>query len=121
MSLKIFKYSLTAIIIVICFFMIGSSVLADCQADEVCIDSPIGATTPQQLVGQAIKGVLGIVGSLALAMFIYGGFVWMLAGGSAEKVQKGKNVLVWAAIGLVVVFSAYALVKFVFEGLGITS
>ncbi|MCK5510829.1 hypothetical protein KAI65_04810 [Candidatus Parcubacteria bacterium] len=47
--------------------------------------------------------------------FIYGGFVWMMAAGSNEKVQKGKDILVWATLGLVVIFSAYAVVKFVVE------
>ncbi|MCK4539930.1 hypothetical protein KAU09_02120 [Candidatus Parcubacteria bacterium] len=40
--------------------------------------------------------------------FIYGGFTWMLAAGSSEKVQKGKDILIWATLGLVVIFSAYA-------------
>lgn len=101
-------------------FGISADVLAVCADGEVCLDSPITATTPQQLIGTVIKGLLGVVGSLALAMFIYGGFTWMLAAGSSEKIQKGKNILVWASIGLVVIFSAYALVRFVFEGLGIT-
>ncbi|MFH0891782.1 MAG: hypothetical protein V1867_03310 [Candidatus Falkowbacteria bacterium] len=94
--------------------------LPTCADGDVCLESPIDAENPQELIGIAIRGLLGIVGSLALIMFIYGGFTWMLAAGSAEKVQKGKNILIWATIGLVVIFSAYALVRFVFEGLGIT-
>ncbi|MEA3464141.1 MAG: pilin [Patescibacteria group bacterium] len=70
---------------------------------------------PAELIGRIIHAALGIVGSIALAMFIYGGFVWMTAAGSSEKVQKGKDVLIWAALGLVIIFSAYALVKFVIQ------
>ena len=70
------------------------------------------------LLGKIIKAVLGIVGSLALVMFIYGGVTWMLAAGNAERVTKGKNILIWATIGLVVIFSAYALVTFIFKGIG---
>jgi hypothetical protein len=77
-------------------------------------------TDINKLIGQIINAVLGIVGSLALVMFIYGGFTWMLAAGNNEKVQKGKDIIIWAAVGLVVIFSAYALVKFVFSGLGVT-
>jgi uncharacterized membrane protein YjfL (UPF0719 family) len=54
-------------------------------------------------------------------MFIYGGFTWMLAAGSAEKVKKGRDIIIWAAIGLVIIFSAYAIVKMVFTGLGATA
>jgi hypothetical protein len=44
-------------------------------------------------------------------MIIYGGFVWMTAAGNTEKVTQGKNILIWAIIGLVVIFSAYLLVS----------
>jgi hypothetical protein len=83
------------------------------------LPNPLGSaiSTPQQFIGKVISGVLGVVGSLALAMFIYGGLVWMTAAGNKEKVEKGKSILLWAVIGLVVIFSAYALVRFVFTGL----
>ena len=76
--------------------------------------------TPQALIGRVINATMGLVGSLALAMFIYGGFIWMLAAGNEQSVQKGKDILTWATIGLIVIFSSYALVNLVFEGLGVT-
>lgn len=76
--------------------------------------------TPQALIGRVINATMGLVGSLALAMFIYGGFVWMLAAGNEQRVQKGKDILTWATIGLIVIFSSYALVNVVFTGLGVT-
>jgi hypothetical protein len=54
------------------------------------------------------------VGAVALLMFVYGGLLWLTSGGAADKVNKGKEVMVWAVIGLVVIFSSYGLVKFVF-------
>jgi len=44
-------------------------------------------------------------------MFIYGGATWMLSGGNQEKVTKGKQILIWATLGLVIIFTAYALVR----------
>lgn len=76
---------------------------------------PVITGTPQEIIGKIIKQALGIVGSLALVMFIWGGIVWMTSAGSSEKVTKGKNIIIWAAIGLVVIFSSYALVKFVIQ------
>jgi len=73
------------------------------------------------LLGNVINAILGIVGSLALVMFIYGGIIWMTSSGNAEQVTKGKNIIIWATIGLVVIFSAYALVNFVLtKALGVT-
>ena len=43
----------------------------------------------------------------------------MTAAGTAEKVEKGKQILLWATIGLIVIFTSYALVKFVFTSLGV--
>lgn len=81
------------------------------ESDPVSLTNPLGATKDiPTLIGYAIKAVMGIVGSLALVMIIYGGFVWMTAAGNAEKVSQGKNILIWAIIGLVVIFSAYILV-----------
>ena len=83
----------------------------------VSLDNPLtgqtGASNVNSLIGQIINGILGIVGSLALVMFIYGGFVWMTAAGNNERVTKGKDILIWAALGLVIIFTSYALVKFV--------
>lgn len=86
----------------------------ECPQGQVCLDNPLGAdVTPQTFIGGIIRAILGIVGSLALAMFIYGGFTWMTAAGNAEQVTKGRNILVWATIGLIVIFTSYALVRFV--------
>lgn len=86
----------------------------------VKLDNPLGpgVTDVPTLIGRIIKAVLGIVGSLALVMFIYGGFTWMLAAGSSEKVKKGRDIIVWAAIGLVIIFTSYALVSFIIESVG---
>ena len=85
-----------------------------CPQGTVCLDNPLGAdVTPQTFIGGVIRAILGIVGSLALALFIYGGFLWMTAAGNAEQVAKGKNTLIWATLGLIIIFSSYALVRFV--------
>lgn len=79
----------------------------------VKLDNPLGSvTTPQVLIGKIINSVLGVVGSLALLMFIFGGLTWMTSAGSADKVKKGKDIIVWSAIGLVVIFASYGLVRF---------
>ena len=67
--------------------------------------------TIQQIIGRAINVALGVVGSVALVMFFYGGYLWLISGGSADKIKKGKETLVWATIGLAVIFGSGVLVK----------
>jgi len=84
-----------------------------------CLDNPLcpvgepDCTSPQKLIGTIINAVLGVVGSLALLMFIYGGLTWMTSGGSAEKVKKGRDIIIWSAIGLAIIFMSYGLVRFI--------
>lgn len=84
----------------------------------ISLTNPIAATTVPQLIGSIIKAVLGIVGALALAMFIYGGFMWLTSAGSPDKIKKGTDILTWAVVGLIVIFVSYALVDFVIKALG---
>lgn len=83
----------------------------------VNLKNPIKVNSPQQLIGQVINSVLGIVGSIALLMFIWGGFLWMTAAGNDEKIQQGKKTLTWSALGLVVIFSSYALVSYLIKNI----
>lgn len=63
--------------------------------------------------------ILGIVGSLALLAFVYGGIVFLISGGSSEKVEKGKQILLGAVIGLAVVFASYTIIQFTMSALGV--
>ncbi len=65
--------------------------------------------------------LFSIVGALALLFFIYGGFTLILSQGSSEQTQKGKDIIIAAIIGLVIVFSAYMLVRFLGEAIGLKS
>lgn len=88
------------------------------QAGTTNLANPLGdIDSPQKLIGKIINAVMGLIGSITLLMFIYGGFTWMTSAGSSEKVKKGKDILIWAAIGLVVIFSSYALVNLVINSL----
>ena len=108
------------IIIILCpnLALAGCTGASSGSSVEIC--DPLGNTSPEVLIGNVINAVMGVVGSLALAMFIYGGFTWMLAAGNDQRVQKGKDILLWATIGLIVIFSSYALVRLVFTGIGLT-
>lgn len=84
---------------------------------RVTLPNPLGTTSPEELIGRVIKAVLSIVGSLALLMFIYGGFMWMTAQGSSEGVKKGQEIIKWSVAGLLLIFSAYIILRYVLGAL----
>ena len=77
------------------------------------LQNPIGINDPRVIIGNIIRAILGLVGSIALAIFILGGFYWVTSMGNEEKVTKGKNMIIWATFGLAVIFFAYAVVTFI--------
>lgn len=62
--------------------------------------------------------ILGLVGSLSLIMFVYGGVVFILSGGSSEKISQAKKIIVASVVGLIIVFSSWLIIKFAVETLG---
>jgi hypothetical protein len=68
------------------------------------------ATDPVVVVGVLIKSVLLLIGSVTLLMFVIGGFEWLTSAGNEEKVTKGSQTMLWAAIGVFLVFASYLIV-----------
>ncbi len=73
--------------------------------------------TPEEVVGSVIRGVLGLVGIIAFAFFVYAGILWLTSGGEEGKISAAKNILSAAVIGLIIIFTAYALTSFVIDAL----
>jgi len=67
----------------------------------------------------ASRWILGIVGSLALVMFIYGGFTFLISAGSSEKIGQARKIIIAAVIGLIIVFTSFLIIKFVLSSLGL--
>ena len=100
------------LIIFSCLLLTNISLAADPKLTD-----PLGDRDIPTLVGGIIKYVLGIVGVIALVMFIYGGILWMTSGGGAEKIKKGKDTIVWAILGLAFIFFSYAILEFILKAL----
>lgn len=102
-------------VLVLVFMVVPFFVLADSSSGAE-LPNPLGDTKDiPSLAANLIKVVLGLVGVLALVMFIYGGILWMTSGGNEQKIKKGKDTLVWATLGLAIIFFSYAIVNFVLE------
>ena len=81
----------------------------------------LGSADLQDTVIAIIQWILGLLGLVAVILILYGGFTWMTAGGSEEKVEKAKKIITAAIIGLVVVLVAWAIVIFALNVLQNTS
>lgn len=76
-----------------------------------------GAPEIAQLVGQIIGIALSLLGLVFMVLIIYGGFLWMQARGNEEDAKQAKEIVINATIGVVVVFSAYAVSNYIIGSL----
>ena len=70
-----------------------------------------------QQIGLIIGVVLSFIGVLFLILMIYAGFMWMMARGSDQEIVKAKGIMTAAIIGIVIIFSSYAITKLVLNNL----
>lgn len=91
----------------------GEGDICQCRAQGICSLSQI-----VQLAMNIIILILGISGSIALLMFVYGGFNWVFAQGRSEYIQTGKDTMKHAIIGLAIIFGAYSIINFLIAVLG---
>ena len=81
--------------------------------DDFAASTGLGNADLKQSIGNLIRVLLGFLGVIAVCIVLYGGFVWMTAGGSEDKVKKAQQIIVAGAIGLAIILSAWAITTFV--------
>ncbi|PIS04568.1 MAG: hypothetical protein COT81_05725 [Candidatus Buchananbacteria bacterium CG10_big_fil_rev_8_21_14_0_10_42_9] len=116
-----FILATAAVLISFNFLLISPAISTDGSSAEGSgsveggIDNPLGKglNDPRDIIANIIRAILGLVGSLALLVFIYGGFTWMMAAGNEDKIKKGKDMILWASLGIAVILLSYTLVSFV--------
>lgn len=74
-----------------------------------------GAADIPTIVGRTIGILLGILGIVFLVLTVYAGFLYLTAQGEETNVKKAKKMLSQAAIGLVLIVSAYAITNVVID------
>jgi len=78
------------------------------------IPNPLEYDTFQELVGAIIKFIFNLAIWVAPIMFIIAGFYYITAAGDPEKIKHAKAIILYTAIGLIIVIAARGLIR-VFE------
>jgi len=83
------------------------------------VNAARGSNVPATLFGGTgiittiINTMLFIAGALSVIMIIFGGLRYVTSAGNSSNVTAAKNTVMYAIIGLIVAFLAYAAVNFV--------
>jgi len=76
--------------------------------------NPLGTNDFRSVINRLIRAVLGVVGALFLAMFVFGGVKWMTTTDS-KNLGSAKQILVNAVIGMVIISFSYSIVSIIFS------
>ena len=97
--------------------------LAECgdvsQGLSAGVDCADTGNTPDNLFAAdgvfttIVNVLLFIIGAISVIMLIIGGIRYTLSGGDSGAVTSAKNTILYAIIGLIVAFLAFAIVNFV--------
>ena len=109
------------ILLIVFSFMFGAVAMAQkLGGSELknAVGGVVDSTPLETRVGGIIAAILGMLGTVFLVLTIYAGVLWMTASGEEAKIEKAKEILKAAIIGLAIVLSAYTITYFVGSRLG---
>lgn len=82
-----------------------------------CDSCPSNLFGDTGVIRQVSNTLIFIIGIVAVIMLIWGGLRYVVSGGDSKKVTDAKNTVLYAIIGLVISFMAFAIVGFIVDAL----
>ena len=108
--------------------LFSGNAAAACDTTNLSIstgaDCARGTEQPSDLFGgensifsRVTNILLFLVGAISVIMLIIGGIRYVISGGDQAQVTGAKNTILYAIVGIVVAFLAYAAVNFITQAL----
>lgn len=76
------------------------------------VPNPVVSLDPGQLMSQVINFLLVWGGAIAVLFVIIGGFRYIVSMGNQEGVEKARQTVLYAILGLIIIFLAYLAVAY---------
>jgi hypothetical protein len=102
-------------------FLMPAPLVSANAIDDACAADPNSTIckNKDQEIGPIITTVINvllfIVGIISVIMIIVGGIMYTTSAGDSGTVTKAKNTIMFAVIGLIVAFLAFAIVNWVID------
>jgi branched-subunit amino acid transport protein AzlD len=71
------------------------------------------STDPRIIASKIIKIFLSLVGTVAIFLFVYAGFLLITSHGESEKVKKASKIMTGAVIGILLILLSFSITNFV--------
>lgn len=77
----------------------------------------LGSDDPRVIAARIIQIFLSLLGVITVVLVIYAGALWMMSEGNEDKIKKARTLLKQAAIGLIIILSAWSITTFILNKL----
>jgi len=106
---------LTIVLIIAAVFIgLVPTVLAQGSFGLEAVDSTgLGTVDIKEFIVRAVQALLGFLGIVMVAFMLFGGYVYLTAGGDPDKILKAKTILIRAILGLIIILTSFATVTYV--------
>ncbi|MCW1888539.1 MAG: pilin [Candidatus Moranbacteria bacterium] len=108
------KAAVTAALVGLAIVMIAPSFLKEIGGVLGWTDLPSqasGALSLTEIATNVLNFLLGIIGILAIIMFLVGAVMYLTSAGDDKKAGTAKDIVKYAIIGMIVTFSALVIVR----------
>lgn len=100
----------------------GSSFASDVAKTSIAEQGGLNtANSVPQIVGNVIKVILGVSGTVALIFIIWGGIQWMISKGDGTKIGNARKLMTSGMIGIAIIAAAYAITDFVIKQISVVA
>ncbi len=82
------------------------------------VENPIGANNLEDIIKLVSDNILKLAIPVAVVMILIAGYNFVTSAGNPSKIQKGKQILTWTAVGLAVIFIGGGFVDLIKSILG---
>lgn len=65
------------------------------------------------LIANVFTVIITLIGLAAFVMFIIGAVRWLISGGNSSNVDKARNTMTYAVIGVVIALSAFIVINLI--------
>ncbi len=94
-------------------FAAGGLTANDLGVNAIQGEIKLGSGDVRETAARIINVALGFLGIISVIIVLLGGFKYMLSGGSTEKTDEARKLIVSGIIGLAIILSAWAITSFV--------
>lgn len=75
----------------------------------------LSSADPRLIVGQIIKILLAVTGTVFVCWTTYGGYLIFTSAGESEKIDHAKSIITNGVIGIIVVLASYSITVFIYR------